>query len=530
MSELKKIIKNPRMIVFIVLIIFALIMIHPNPFNSGVTIRSVDRNSAASESGFVSPNSSISPMLKEKIVSINGIEITNSEDYHSIVDNIELEDTLRIKSNKDEYILKPRLLEDNESSISRVEDIGLNVYDAPKSNLVKGLDLEGGTRVFLKPERKLIKNEEENVIDVLKNRLNIFGISDVVVRKANDLDGSQFILVEIAGTTEKEVKDLISKQGKFEAKIGDITAFTGGGDIASVCKNDAKCARVTGCSQDEDEWFCGFSFTIYLSQEAAERHAFITRDLPVIEGNNSRRYLNEKLRLYLDDELVDELNIGEGLKGRVQTRIAISGPGNGSTKEEALEDAEERMKQLQMVLITGALPIKLEIVKSDSISPTMGEKFTKNSLKVGLLTILGVAIIVFIRYKKLKVAIPMILSMLSEVLIILGAAAFIKWNLDLIAIAGIVIAVGTGVDDLIVFTDEALDKENFDIGWNQKRKKAFFIIMAAYFTTLVAMLPLLLAGAGLLKGFAFTTILGISVGVFVVRPAYALVIKQFFGD
>ena len=35
------------------------------------------------------------------------------------------------------------------------------------------------------------------------------------------------------------------------------------------------------------------------------------------------------------------------------------------------------------------------------------------------------------------------------------------------------------------------------------------------------MIPLFSAGAGLLKGFALTTIIGVSVGVFITRPAYA---------
>ena len=39
------------------------------------------------------------------------------------------------------------------------------------------------------------------------------------------------------------------------------------------------------------------------------------------------------------------------------------------------------------------------------------------------------------------------------------------------------------------------------------------------------MLPLVFAGAGLLKGFAITTIIGASVGVFITRPAYSKVIE-----
>ena len=59
--------------------------------------------------------------------------------------------------------------------------------------------------------------------------------------------------------------------------------------------------------------------------------------------------------------------------------------------------------------------------------------------------------------------------------------------------------------------------------WKDSVKNAFFIIMASYFTMVMAMLPLLSAGAGLLKGFAITTILGVSIGVFITRPAFAVI-------
>ena len=122
----------------------------------------------------------------------------------------------------------------------------------------------------------------------------------------------------------------------------------------------------------------------------------------------------------------------------------------------------------------------------------------------------------------------MIIAILSEVIIILGISALLKSNLDMAAIAGIIAAVGTGVDDQIIIIDEILSKaESFAASWKQRLKRAFFIIMAAYFTTLVAMLPLIRAGAGILRGFAFITIIGITIGVFVTRPAFAAMIERF---
>src|SRR3989338_7213471 len=88
------------------------------------------------------------------------------------------------------------------------------------------------------------------------------------------------------------------------------------------------------------------------------------------------------------------------------------------------------------------------------------------------------------------------------------------------------LATGTGVDHLVVITDETLARrhERF-INWKEKLKAAFFIISGAYLTVSVAMLPLLFAGAGLLKGFALTTLAGITMGVFIARPAFAKVLE-----
>ena len=142
---------------------------------------------------------------------------------------------------------------------------------------------------------------------------------------------------------------------------------------------------------------------------------------------------------------------------------------------------------------------------------------------------LVVVTVIFVRYRKIKIVAPLILTLFSEIGMILGFAALVGWNLDLASIAGIIIAVGTGVDHLIVITDETLSGEQI-MDWKKKIKSAMFIVMGAYLTTLAGMLPLLWAGAGLLKGFALTTIAGLSFGVLIARPAYAVIIEALLGD
>ena len=182
----------------------------------------------------------------------------------------------------------------------------------------------------------------------------------------------------------------------------------------------------------------------------------------------------------------------------------------------------------QAILATGSLPVQLKIVKADTISPVLGEEFIQNALFMGFVAVLAVGLAVFLRYRSFVVSIPMIVIMLSELFIFLGVAALINWNLDVAAIAGIIIAIGTGVDDQIVIADETLSGRGKiqKLNWKDKLGQAFFIIFTSYFTLMVAMFPLLFAGAGLLKGFALTTMIGVSIGVFITRPAYAVIVEK----
>lgn len=577
MAKIKHLFKHVRVWILLAFLIMAIVAIYPNPSRDGVAVRAVTSNSSAAFAGMASPAAKAKPMAREVITSINNKLINDVSDYEAAINGLTYNRTVSIKTNKGSYTLQTRplyqvtvlnetelvtfertevvnetvngtLLPVNKAvnvteerpkvqrDIIGMEPLGLRVYDAPTSNLVKGLDLQGGTRVLLKPEVPLSSQDMETLLLNMEERLNVYGLSDIKVRDAADLSGEQFIVVEIAGATEEEVKDLLAKQGKFEAKIGNTSVFKGGGDVLYVCRS-SECSFVVdpnrgGCSAGSDgSTYCTFSFQITLSGEAAQRQAEATKLLKAVDGGNGEFYLDKSLDLYLDDALVDSLRIGSELQGRPVTDISISGSGAGKSRQAAIEDSSKNMKKLQTILITGSLPVKLEIVKVDTISPALGASFLNNAILVGVLAILCVAVVIFIRYREIRITVPIMVTMVSEIVMLLGLAALIGWNLDLAAIAGIIVAAGTGVDDQIVITDEVLRKEkSLSETWRERMKRAFFIIFAAYITTVVAMLPLLFAGAGLLKLFALTTIAGVTFGVLIARPAYAAIIEILLSD
>ena len=497
--------------IWLLIIIVALslmsIFITPAFFQKGVLVTSVETNSTAFEQGL---------RQGQIIIEIDSQKITNINDFTKIMQG---------KFDSNESVKTILQTKDSEIILFSNQAPEIIVSEIPKTNIKMGLDLAGGSRALVQAQgKKLTSSEVNDLVDVITNRFNVYGIADMNIRPVSDLTGNHFMLIEIAGATPKDLEELISKQGKFEAKIGNETVFVGGEkDIASVCRNDATCAGIETCQQSQEGYFCNFRFSIYLSEEAAKQHAEITDKLEV-NITSQGKYLSEKLDLYLDDSLVDSLLIGEGLKGRVTTQISISGSESGATQSDAYDKAEESMHKLQTILITGSLPYKLEIVKLDTISPILGKEFIKSILLAGLVALLAVAIIIFIRYKKFKSSIALLITSVSEVIIILGIASFIEWNIDLPSIAGILATIGTGIDQQIIILDEA--RQSTFLSIKQRMKRAFTIILGAYFTAVVALLPLLWAGAGLLKGFAITTIIGITAGVLITRPAFTDMIRR----
>ncbi len=518
----KKIFTSWKVLLLLFFLILSAVAIQPQLFGTeGVTIRSIGSNSSAANGGMLSPPGKYSPLERERVIAINGDEVSSTENYLTLVKGILPGSSVSVKTNQRTYTLVA----------PNGTDLGIKVSDAPSSNLRKGLDLEGGTRVLLKPQEEVSKEILEVTIDNLKERLNVYGLSDVLVQSASDLSGADFILIEMAGVTEDEVRELLAKQGKFEAKIGNETVFNGGKkDITYVCRS-ADCSGIDprqGCYDSADGKGCSFFFSITLTQEAAEKQAAATGPLKR-DTSSGQCYLSDDIALFLDDVEVDRLRIGCDLQGRATTNIQISGSGSGRVQQEAVENTLQEMKKLQTVIMTGSLPIKLDVVKMDRVSPTLGKEFLDNILLVGLLVVLSVVSVVFLRYRKLKIVLPMVVTLLSEIVLILGFAALVRWNLDLASIAGIIIVIGTGVDHLIIITDETVRGAD-EISWKKRIKNAMFIVVGAYLTTLSGMFPLYWAGAGLLKGFALTTIVGISAGVLLARPAYAAMVKILLED
>ena len=441
-------------------------------------------------------------------------------------------------------------------------------------NIPTGIDLSGGVSALLKPQIPTQENAQK-IVRILDSRISSFGLKEARMSVVK-INGEYYVEITMAEATEKDLKTLIAKQGMFEAYIerdaikegnnyylllkgkkykidilnnqsvkveyknGTIlkinqSALIDGiyvklyslspqptfkllvfkGDAVIEVFRDAEHSRVYRVG---DQYV--FEFDITISRAAAKTFGEITKDMKVINSPDGA-YLDKKIEFYLDGKLIDALNIAAGLKGN-ENAVNIQIRGTGKTKEEAINN----MKRLQAILTSGALPCPVKIVETNNVSPTLGKNFMNVAIYSILAAITAVAIVVYLRYKEPLFVIPMILTSITEVLTILAFAALVKWTIDLPSIAGIVAAVGTGIDDQIVVVDES-KKEEMNESLKRRIKRAFFIIFGSAFTTMAAMTPLLFSSMSYIKGFAFTTIVGITIGITITRPAFARVVEYF---
>ncbi|MCU0637256.1 MAG: preprotein translocase subunit SecD [Methanothrix sp.] len=378
----------------------------------------------------------------------------------------------------------------------------------------------------------------DNTKRVLDSKLNRLGLQDIRVRP----DGNRFILIDMAGADVAQAQEIVGKPGKFEIRIQ-----TEDNESIHVLYGDAV-ESVEIPSKENEVWGVPFS----LSEEGAA--AF---QKAAIDAGATKRPEEHLISMYLDKDEVFSAPLAPELASSLQkspTRRMQATTGSGDV-------GAEKAKLLNIHLREGALPVNVEIVGSGQVSAALGSQFKVQMIIASFIALLAVAGVIYYRYRERRIVLPMITTSFSEVVMMLGAWAiagrYLGWQLDLASMAGIIMVIGTGVDQLVIITDELIrgvepapsaqrsikDRaaeaaEKADAGkisattskvYLARLSRAFIIILGAAATTIVAMLPLLGMGFGALTGFAIIIILGVILGTFIARPAYGRIIGHIMG-
>jgi preprotein translocase subunit SecD len=224
-------------------------------------------------------------------------------------------------------------------------------------------------------------------------------------------------------------------------------------------------------------------------------------------------------------EGITNMDVADISQAKQFSNLRISG------RRESAEEAFSNLDELAILLESGSLPTPVKSISKETISPSLGESFKSLVIMMGILAFLVVGIVVAIRYKNWKIAIPIFIIGASEVILNIGFIAITQRPLDLAAFAGLIAVIGTGVDSEIVITDEIMAKsKKVKESLFARAKAALFIIMTSAFTMIAVMLPITLfarsyPGIDKLYGFAVVAMMGALIGVFITRPAFTKIIE-----
>ncbi|MGB9175987.1 MAG: preprotein translocase subunit SecD [Methanoregula sp.] len=357
------------------------------------------------------------------------------------------------------------------------------------------------------------KSTADDVKRILENKINAMGTKDA---KVNTLTGfnnvARYIRVEMAGVNMKEAQEIVGKQGKFEIRVQ-----TTGNESEHVLSGDAitSVQTPTQSPAGSDKW--GVSFTLSEAGATAFQEAAIKYGATTDPGNHYLVMILDNKTVYsapLSDELARELQTQ-----KIRQLYASTGTGKAGSSQAT---------ELEIHLHAGALPVDVTIAGSGGTSAPLGERYKAMAVLAGILALITVGFVIYYRYREPSIVLPMILVNTSEVVILLGFIALIQYQIDLPTIAGLVAVVGTGIDQLVIITDEILHEGKVPSPnlYLKRLSRALTIIVAAAATVVIAMVPLALMDLSTLKGFAIITIMGVLVGVIVTRPAYGTIIMQ----
>lgn len=178
----------------------------------------------------------------------------------------------------------------------------------------------------------------------------------------------------------------------------------------------------------------------------------------------------------------------------------------------------------------GALPVKLEEVRSQVVGAKLGQDAISTSLLAGAIGLAIIILFMIIVYRIPGLAASIALCIYTMLVLIIINVAGLTFTLP--GIAGIILSIGMAVDANVIIFERIKEElgtgktvqSAMKIGFN----KAFSAIFDGNITTLIAAFVLGLKGSGAVKGFAYTLAIGIVVSMFTALVVTRLILKLFY--
>jgi preprotein translocase subunit SecF len=160
-----------------------------------------------------------------------------------------------------------------------------------------------------------------------------------------------------------------------------------------------------------------------------------------------------------------------------------------------------------------------EVLSRESIGPVMGREYQRKGIWATVAALAGILLYVGFRFR-FSFALGAIVAVFHDILITVVFLAWFQYDLTLNVIAGLLTITGYSVNDTIVVFDRVREnlrqmrREPLDQIVNTSVNQTLGRTVITSGTTLLAVLSLYLFGGEVLRGFAFTMLVGIISGTY----------------
>ena len=171
---------------------------------------------------------------------------------------------------------------------------------------------------------------------------------------------------------------------------------------------------------------------------------------------------------------------------------------------------------LALLLRSGALPAPMNIIEERTVGPDLGQ----DSIDAGIFALIigSILVLVFMFIKYRIFGLITNITLILNLIILMGVLTLFEATLTLPGIAGIILTVGMAVDaNVLIFErikEELKNEKNNIIAFDSGYTKSRTAIIDANITTLLAAIILFFMGSGPIKGFSITLGVGIFTTLF----------------
>lgn len=370
-----------------------------------------------------------------------------------------------------------------------------------------GLDLSGGTQLVYRADLSSIPEADAQdamsaLRDTIERRVNPNGIGEPLVQTQSSSalaeQKEERLLVELPGVTDtQKAIDLIGQTPLLEFRM--LKGDTPPTDLTATNTSQYfEPAAITGADLESAQLqFQGGSgqvqqavVVLKFNSEGADTFSRLTRE-------NVNRYFG----IFLDGVPISIPVIREEIPGGT---AVISG---SFTPESA--------KELARNLSFGALPVKIELISTQTVSGTLGDLAVQRGIMASIWGFIAVGIFMIVWYR-----LPGLIAVIALMLYVIANLAIFQYfrvTITSAGIAGLILSIGMAVDaNILIFErtkEELRAGKNTDDAIREGFARAWLSIRDSNISSIITAVILFWFSTSLVRGFALVFGIGVLVSM-----------------